>query len=107
MRHALGAAVARTLRSSNPFDALTSDHARKLAHALSRPRARDRRWPRDYRQRDREPRRSPPREHRREIDRQPARPATAPGLVQQCAVPPPWQGGALCPGWQAALSPLP
>ena len=82
VRHTHGTAVARAFCSTDPLEALDSDHARRLAQAIKNtrsakprsgdehPQPRDRRWPRDTRQRDREPRRSPPREYRRENDRQ-------------------------------------
>jgi hypothetical protein len=97
VRHTHGAAVARAFCSTDPLEALDSDHARKLAQAIkntksAKPRSgdehpppRDRRWPRDTRQRDREPRRSPPREYRRENDRMPRdapQPRAPPNSVQ-------------------------
>jgi hypothetical protein len=81
VRHTHGAAVARAFCSTDPLEELDGVDAKKLAHALklnksAKPRsgeehapARERRWLRDNRQRDREPRRSPPREQRRDNDR--------------------------------------
>lgn len=79
--HFHGPACARAYRSTNPFDTLDTDRAKKLAQAVkdtksAKPhseephRPRERHWQsRDPRPRDRDPpRRSPPREQRRDYN---------------------------------------